>query len=156
MGHKLKKAAHCALGFKCAATAAKRPTNLPAVVTRRNKLAAKVWEQLQLTRSQASGEPLTLTRSRLIRDADTGVRRTVTLPKRVKPWWWVSDTRRVCVSVRYGSKVLELAKGKTAIELADAQDLIKTLQAVKAAVLSGELDTQIEAVSEALRSGFKR
>ena len=137
-------------------TAAKRPTNLPPMVTRRNKLVAKVWEQLQLAQSQASGEPLTLTRSRLIRDADTGVRRTVTLPKRVKPWWWVSDTGRVCMSVRYGSKVLELAKGKTAIEVADAQDLIKTLETVKAAVLSGELDTQIEAASGALRSGFKR
>ena len=70
--------------------------------------------------------------------------------------WWVSDSGRVCVSVRYGSKVLELAKGKTAIEVTDAQDLIKTLEAVKAAVLSGELDTQIEAASGALRSGFKK
>ena len=137
-------------------TSTKRPTNLPPVVTRRNKLAAKVWEQLQLAQSQASGEPLTLTRSRLIRDADTGLRRTVTLPKRVKPWWWVSESGRVCLSVRYGSKVLELAKGKTAIEVTDAQDLIKTLETVKSAVLAGELDTQIEAASGVLRSGFKR
>ena len=54
------------------------------------------------------------------------------------------------------SKVLELTKGKTAIEVADSQDLIKTLETVKAALLAGELDTQIEAASGALRSGFKR
>ena len=137
-------------------TSAKRPTNLPPVVTRRNKLATKAWEQLQLAQRQVTGEPLTLTLSRLIRDAETGVRRTVTLPRRVKPWWWVSESGRVCVSVRYGSKVLELTKGKTAIEVADSQDLIKTLETVKAAVLAGELDTQIEAASRALRSGFKR
>jgi hypothetical protein len=54
------------------------------------------------------------------------------------------------------SKVLELTKGKTATEVADSQDLIKTLETVKAALLAGELDTQIEAASGALRSGFKR
>jgi hypothetical protein len=62
----------------------------------------------------------------------------------------------VGVSVRYGSKVLELTKGKTAIEVADSQDLIKMLETVKAAVLAGELDTQIEAASGALRSGSER
>ena len=60
------------------------------------------------------------------------------------------------VSVRYGSKVLELARGKAAIEVADAQDLIRTLEAVKAAVIVGELDAQIQAASGALRSGFKK
>jgi hypothetical protein len=58
--------------------------------------------------------------------------------------------------VRYGSKVLELAKGKAAIEVTDAQDLIRALEAVKVAVLAGELDAQIDAASGALRSGFKR
>ena len=70
--------------------------------------------------------------------------------------WWAGDSGKVCVSVRYGSKVLELAKGKAAIEVTDAQDLIRALEAVKVAVLAGELDAQIDAASGALRSGFKR
>jgi hypothetical protein len=54
------------------------------------------------------------------------------------------------------SKVLQLTKDKTAIEVADSQDLIKTLETVKAALLAGELDTKIQAASGALRSGSKR
>jgi hypothetical protein len=56
--------------------------------------------------------------------------------------------------VRYGAKVIELAKGKSAIEVASPDALIEALEAVNTAVLAGELDTQIEAVSGQLRSGF--
>lgn len=58
------------------------------------------------------------------------------------------------MQVRYGAKVLELAKGKTAIEVGSTDNLIPTLEALKAAVAAGELDTQIESVSETMRSGF--
>jgi hypothetical protein len=81
---------------------------------------------------------------------------TLEVPKRVKPWWWISESGKVCVSIRYGSKVLELSKGKTSIEIGGAQDLVPALETVKVAVLAGELDAQIEAASGALRSGFKR
>jgi hypothetical protein len=56
--------------------------------------------------------------------------------------------------VRYGAKVIELAKGKSAIEVASPDALIEALEAVNAAVLAGELDAQIEAVSGQLRSSF--
>ena len=56
--------------------------------------------------------------------------------------------------MRYGAKVIELAKGKSAIEVASPDALIEALEAVNAAVLAGELDAQIEAVSGQLRSSF--
>jgi hypothetical protein len=58
------------------------------------------------------------------------------------------------MSVRYGAKTLELAKGKSAIEVGTINELIPTLDALKAAVAAGELDTQLEAVSATMRSGF--
>ena len=85
-----------------------------------------------------------------------GIRRTVEVAKRVKPWWFVADNGKVCVNVRYGSKLIELAKGKTAVEVANAEDLIQTLDLIKSAVTNGELDPQIEAASGQLRAGFKR
>ena len=136
--------------------AAKKPIAMPPVVVRRNKLSAKLWEQIELARGQAAGVPFVVLKSRSIRDADTGLRRSVDVPKRLRPWWWVTDTGKVCVSIRYGSKVLELGKGKAAVEVATPDDLVSTLEAVKAAVLAGELDAQIEAASGALRSGFRR
>ena len=57
--------------------------------------------------------------------------------------------------MRYGAKVIELAKGKNAVELASKADLIITLETLKEAVLAGELDAQIETASGAIRSKFK-
>jgi hypothetical protein len=58
--------------------------------------------------------------------------------------------------VRYGAKVLELGKGKWAVELAGAEELVPTLQIIRTAVESGELDAAIEAAAGKLRAGFKR
>lgn len=60
----------------------------------------------------------------------------------------------MAISVRYGSKVLELAKGKYAIEVGGEKDLVNVLEVVKTAVLSGELDAAIENAANKLRDGF--
>ncbi len=134
---------------------AKKPMNMPLIVVRRNKLSAKLWEQIELAKGQATGKPFVLLKTRTVRDSETGLRKSVEVPKRLRLWWWMSDTGKVCVSIRYGSKVLELAKGKAAVEVASPDDLIKALEAVRWAVEAGELDQQIEAASGALKAGFR-
>lgn len=132
---------------------AKKPINQPPVVQRRNKLSSKVYEQIQLARAHSKGETYVPTKQKTVTNSD-GQRMAVTVPKRVKPWWFAAENGKCCVSVRYGSKLLELAKGKSAIEVANPDALVEALEAVNAAVLAGELDAQIEAVSGQLRSGF--
>ena len=56
--------------------------------------------------------------------------------------------------MRYGTKVLKLAKGKYAVEVAAEKDLVATLDVIKAAVLAGELDAAIDAAANKLRAGF--
>ena len=136
--------------------AVKKPSHMPAIVIRRNKLSSKLWEQIQLAKSQLEGTPFVVMKYRSMVDRETGLRKQVELPKRIKPWWFQSEQGKVCVSVKYGSWTLELAKGKPSVEVANAQDLIKTLETIKSAVEAGELDTQIETASASLRSGFKR
>lgn len=46
--------------------------------------------------------------------------------------------------MRYGSKPLEFAKGKNAIELASETEVADTLRKVREAAELGELDTLIE------------
>jgi hypothetical protein len=46
------------------------------------------------------------------------------IPKRIKPWWFVTDTGKLAFSVRYGTKLLELAKGKIAVEVGGEKDLV--------------------------------
>ena len=134
----------------------KKPRNMPVVVVRRNKLAAKLWEQIQLAKSQIDGTPFVIHKFRSVRDPDSGVKKQVEVPKRIKPWWFQSEAGKVCIAIRYGSYTLELAKGMSSIEVASAADLIKTLEVIKTAVEAGELDSQIELASQSLRSGFRR
>jgi hypothetical protein len=136
--------------------AVKKPLHTPVIELRRRKLSNKLWEQIQLAKSQISGELFVVTKYRSIKDAETGLRKQIEVPKRIKPWWFVSDSGKVCFSVRYGSWTIELARGKPSVEVASADDLVKALETIKQAVEAGELDTEIEKASASLRSGFKR
>jgi len=134
-------------------SAAKKSLNTTPVVHRRNKLGKKLWEQIQLAQAHLAGKQFTTTRFQTVRDED-GVRRSVEVPKRVRAWWWNSDNGKIALNVRYGARVVELAKGKSTIEVAAPTDLIPTLELIKKAVEAGELDAQIESASIKLRDGF--
>jgi hypothetical protein len=136
--------------------AVKKPRNMPAIVIRRNKLATKLWEQINLAQSQLDGKPFVVTKFKTVKDKETGLRKQVEVPKRLKPWWFQSEQGKVCVSVKYGSWTIELAKGKPSVEVASGAELVKALESIKTAVEAGELDAQIETASASLRSGFKR
>lgn len=136
--------------------AAKKPQHLPAIQLRRNKLSNKLWEQIQLAKSQITGQPFVVTRFRSVKDSESGLRKQIEMPKRIRPWWFVTESGKVCVSIRYGSWTLELAKGKPSVEVASANDLVIALETIKQAVEAGELDAQIETASAGLKSGFKK
>lgn len=133
----------------------KKPTSIPPILQRRNKLSTKVWEQIQLAKANKDGGIFTVKKFKTVKDYD-GSRKTVEHQKRVRQWWFVAADGKVCLNVRYGAKVIEFAKGKTAVEVNSADELIKALEIIKGAVEAGELDSQIEQASGALRAGFGR
>lgn len=135
---------------------AKRPQNLAPVVQRRNKLSNQLFEQIALAKSYAEGSTYAPTRVRTLKDKDTGERKTVEAIKRVKAWWFTAENGRVCLQVRYGTKVLELAKGKNSIEVGSGAELVAVLETVKKCVEAGELDAQIDAASAAVRERFNK
>ncbi len=61
---------------------------------------------------------------------------------------------QLVLQIHYGSQVLELARGKTAVEVTDTKALVTTLQVVHTAVMAGEQDTQIESAANTLKSRF--
>jgi hypothetical protein len=134
-------------------TTTQKPTQVPAVQQRRNKLVKRVWEQIELAKAQQAGTQYVATKFRTVKDAD-GMRRTVETNKRIKAWWFTGDNGKLALCVRYGSKVLELAKGKYAIEVGGDKDLVNVLEVVRTAVLNGELDTAIDNAANKLRDGF--
>ncbi len=135
---------------------AQKPRHIPQIVFRRNKLSAKLWEQIQLAKSQIDGSAFVVKKYRSVVDKETGLRKQVEVPKRLREWWFKNEQGKLCVSIRYGTQVIELAKGKYSIEVESAQALIKALEAVKQAVESGELDAQINVASINVRRVFDK
>lgn len=135
---------------------AKKPAHIPQVVFRRNKLSNKLWEQIQLAKSQIDGTPFVVKKFRTVKDKETGLRKSVEVPKRIREWWFKNEQGKVCVAIKYGSQLIELAKGKHSVECDSAQGLIRALEQIKGAVEAGMLDTQIELASGALKAGFRK
>jgi len=134
--------------------AAKRPQAASPMVQRRNKLSNQLWEQMELARASAEGKTFAPVRLRNVKDKLTGERKTIQAAKRVKQWWFVAENGRVCLQVRYGTRVLELARGKNSIEVGSGTELLAVLETVKKCVELGELDAQIDAASAAVRDRF--
>ena len=133
-----------------------KPTHMPAVQVRRNKLVKRLWEQMELVKAQQAGTQFTPTKLRTVVDHDSGMRKQVEVFKRVKQWWFIAESGKLVLNIRYGARLLELAKGKSSIEMANATELVPTLELVKRAVEAGELDAQIETAALKLRDGFAK
>ena len=120
---------------------------------RRNKLVKKLDEQISLATAQKNGELFTVKRLKNVTDEENGTTSQIEVSKRVSAWFW-TDNNKMLLQLRYGTKVLDLQKGKNTIECSDQDDLLKTLVVVKTCVMSGELDAVIEAASLKVRERF--
>ena len=114
-------------------------TNNP-VLQRRIKLAAGISEQIQLVENP-NYKRISV---RTVAD-DSGELRGVEVSKRVLRWWRVGADGSVELNVRYGSRILELAKGMDCVELASADELVPVLEQFKTAAERGEMDEMIAA-----------
>lgn len=135
-------------------TNAKRPEAMPTVVVRRHKLMKRLHEQQMLAEAVAAGKTYSATRLKNVVDTETGMSKTVEVPRRVRAWWWTGEDGKLCLNVKYGSSCLQIAKGKFAIEAGSIEGVIEALQSLKKATEAGELDSQIEAIAGEVKSGF--
>ena len=109
------------------------------IAVRRRKLIAKIDEQIQLS----ANKDYTPTQHKWVTD-EHGNQKKVEVAKRVKRWWSASVDGKINLVVRYGSKPLEFANGKNAIELASEAEVADVLRKVREAAKLGELDALIE------------
>ncbi|NDD78175.1 MAG: hypothetical protein EBZ43_12215 [Betaproteobacteria bacterium] len=133
---------------------AKRQQSVDPTQFRRFKLAGRLDDQIALAQAMLEQRTYTKERVRSVRDA-SGMRSSVQVHTRVKPWWWVMENGKLALSIRYGSRVIALSPKSNAIECASLNDVVQALATVKAVVEAGELDAAITAVSEKVRAGFK-
>ena len=125
-------------------TTAPRAANLiPSEEYRRNKLIANLQEQRDIALADAEGREHKVLRRRW-EITETGEKKQVEAPKRLRRWWTKDADGKVVLVVRWGSRLLEFQGEKTAIAIGDNTKLIPVLDKIIAAVRAGELDAAID------------
>ena len=71
-------------------------------------------------------------------------------------WFWSDDSGKFYLEVRFAKKPLPIGDGKSAILCQSLEDVAAKIDQLKTMVRSGDLDQQIEAASEAIRTRFKK
>ena len=136
---------------------AKRINAIDPIQFRRSKLNEKLKIQIEMAKALSRGEQFMQTRMKKVSDEASGQTSMIEVTKRVKTWWFTNtETKRVAVQLFYGNKVIDLAKGKNAVEVANADELITTLIKLQELVLDGSLDGQIAMAAESVMARFKK
>ena len=136
---------------------AKRQNVIDPIQFRRNKLNEKLKVQIAMAQALSRGEQYTVKRKKLVRDEVTDQTALIEVDRRMKTWWFTnSDTKKVAVQLFYGNKVIDLAKGKNAVEVSNGEELIATLLKLQEAVLDGSLDGQIEVAADSVKARFAK
>lgn len=118
------------------------------IFVRRRKLVEKIEQQIKLV-ADPSYAP-----TKLIWAADeNGIQQRREVAKRIKRWWFENIDGTVQLTIRYGSKPLELARGKSAIACENVSVIATILESIKQSVIDGEFDVilngQVSAVKKA-------
>jgi len=109
-----------------------------------------------VTRPKAAN-PTVQRRSRLlraIRKQQMMVERFRQGEKTDRAWFWSNEEGKIYLQIKYGKVVLELAKGKFAIQCVSLEDVAKNLGVVENLIHKGEFDTVLSIVSKDIRSRF--
>ena len=114
--------------------------NDPVIVKR-----SKLLRQLEQQRALAVDPLYVHPRQRWVK-TEGGSKQLINAPKRVKRWWRDDAAGTSYFVVRYGSRVLELDKGKSAIIFTKPEHLIPIIDTVIAAVKAGDFDKAIAAI----------
>ena len=114
---------------------------------RRNKLLEKLDDQLAMVQALIAGEVYAKKKMAFVKNEE-GQRVAIEKVKRIRPWYWMTAAGGFYFQVWYGSKIIELKPGLTAVQVAKRDELLDVIRSVMDAVRFGELDVQIEDVAE--------
>lgn len=119
-------------------TAAPEPDRTPTGRFR-SKIIEAIDLQIAMAEAQAAGIEIKPTRTRAFRN-DEGVRERREIAIRLRPWWWTDEGGTTFLLLRHGGRVIEIAPGKTAIEVGALSELTAKLTILRDAARAGELD----------------
>ncbi len=117
---------------------------LSPVARKRLKLLEQLDLQIQAAEHALRGEVFTPEVRRWVKIEGSADKQLVTKNKPVRQWWWKGETGQIMLSLRQGSRIMDLAEGKQSVEIGALDDLPKALETIRAAVAAGELDEQLK------------
>jgi len=112
--------------------ATKKPVAVDVVTQRRQRLIRRIDQQISIIKSAADGM---LSRT---------------------SWAWMDENGAYFLPIKYGRNSIELQKGMFAIQCDCIEDVEQGLTAIRAMVLQGEFDTQLQKASTEIRSKFSK
>ena len=124
-------------------TTVKARAAISPVQMRRNKLLTRIDEQIAMAKAMSEGMTYAPSRTRIVKNKETGESRTFEQVKRVKAWWW-QGPKGLLLQVKYGTRTLMLGKGQNAVDVPSKGELIAVLAVIRQAVDAGEFDAQLE------------
>jgi len=80
-----------------------------------------------------------------ILDEESGEKRKVKRPKRIRPWFYQAADKYY-FEVKYGTKPLEIQKNKSAIDVGSKGELLTVIDTIIDATKQGFLDTELAKV----------
>lgn len=134
---------------------AKRSVKHDPVAYRRDRLLNIISTQMDAAQAHLQGDHFQPMVSRLVLNKFTGDKTRMEVPKRFRQCWWTGDDGKVYMELRYGARPLEIAKGKTTVEVGDLAKLLPTLELLRDAVLMGEFDDLLASASSRLASQLR-
>ena len=129
-----------------------KPNSRDPILVRRNKMISKIIEQIELITNPTT--PNSITTQRRVVDEHTGELSIINVEKRVIPWWWTTKDGKTYLAVRYGTRTIELKKGKKAVLVESPNSLPDILRTIKEATENGELDNTLADAGFNLRKRF--
>jgi hypothetical protein len=107
-----------------------------------------------LAKAESEGGEYLKSRRRHVKNPTTGEYAEAVVSRKPRAWYWTDDHGKVYINLRYGTRILELSKGKSAIEVGEMKQLVPTIEALKQAVAAGEVDQQLTAAANEVCSRF--
>ncbi len=134
---------------------ASKPEQTSPLFHRRNKLVEKLYEQIECVKAKSEGKDHFIY---YMRNAKTETGETVQsqMIRKVRPWWYRNTDGKLVLEVRYANKRLELAKGKTGVEVETLANMASAIELVIKAVQSGEMDASLNATASNFRASITK
>lgn len=117
---------------------------LTSLARKRIKLIQKLDQQILAAEVEADDEVFMEQVRRWVRNEETGKNDPVMFERPVKKWWWINQHGALMISLKDGNKIIPLDEKHSSIEVGGIESLAGSLETVRAAVIAGELDTQLE------------